>query len=77
MGVRVRLLSAIKLRLESLPKLRWPKAQVVNGLIADGCAVGGGLLVAAGIRDIYRPAAFIFAGLYLLAFSFGMTRRPR
>ncbi|MEN3337587.1 MAG: hypothetical protein V7647_1263 [Acidobacteriota bacterium] len=52
-----------------------PKVQLVHSAIADLCALAGAGLVTVGIREVYRPAGFVFAGLALLAFSIAMSRR--
>lgn len=49
----------------------------VHGVIADACALAGAGLITVGVRDIYRPAGFVFAGLALLAFAVAMSRRPK
>jgi len=44
-------------------------------VLADVCQIAGVALVVLGVADVYRPAAFMVAGAYLILFSFGLAER--
>jgi hypothetical protein len=54
-----------------------PRLRALNGAAADVFALAGAALIVVGIGEVYRPAAFVCAGVFLLVFSFAMTRSVR